>query len=280
MKVAVISDIHANLPAMTAVSQHIESVKPDCVVVAGDVINRGPQPLECLEWVLNNVNEKGWRILKGNHEDYVLHASHGTSHLQEWEQKLCAHSLWTANIIHEYIHTIASWPDHVDIFAPDHSRLTCFHASRRGNRAGLYEFMQDHELLEHLGSAPPAVCVGHTHIPFIRYLSENLVVNSGAVGMPFDHIPDASYAVLQWSPSGWTAEIIRVPYDRKRTEEAYHSTGYLEQGGPMVPLILKELRDAAPRLGVWHRRYEKDVSTGRISVEESVDIMIKDTLLV
>ena len=47
MKLAVIADVHANWPALQAVAADIERWQADRVVVAGDVINRGPRPVEC-----------------------------------------------------------------------------------------------------------------------------------------------------------------------------------------------------------------------------------------
>ena len=48
MKIAVLADIHGNLPALEAVAAHVEAWQPDRVIVAGDLVNRGPRPLECL----------------------------------------------------------------------------------------------------------------------------------------------------------------------------------------------------------------------------------------
>jgi putative phosphoesterase len=275
MKIAVLSDIHANLPALDAVLAHMESISPDAVIVGGDVINRGPHPRECLERILDRIERNGWLVIKGNHEDYVIQASRGTSSIPEWERLLCAHSVWTADKIREYLPIISAWPNHLEFTVPDGSILTCFHASKKGNRVGLYEFMQDDELLEHAHSIHSALCVGHTHVPFIRIVHNKLIVNSGAVGMPFDHDHRASYALLDWSTEGWSAEIMRVPYNRMATAKAYHETGYLDEGGPMVPLILEELHHAKSMLGVWHRTYEKDVAAGTMSIEESVQAMLQ-----
>ena len=44
MKLAVLADIHANLPALLAVLDSIDAWRPDAVVVAGDIVNRGPRP--------------------------------------------------------------------------------------------------------------------------------------------------------------------------------------------------------------------------------------------
>jgi predicted phosphodiesterase len=52
MKLAVLADVHANWQALQAVAADLERWQPDRVVVAGDVINRGPRPLECAKFVL------------------------------------------------------------------------------------------------------------------------------------------------------------------------------------------------------------------------------------
>ncbi len=65
MKVAVLADIHANLAAFTAVIADIERWQPDAVIIAGDIINRGPLPRPCLELALRMRTERGWYVLRG-----------------------------------------------------------------------------------------------------------------------------------------------------------------------------------------------------------------------
>ena len=72
MKVAVLADIHGNINALETVAEHIEGWGADAVVVAGDVINRGPLPLACLTFVQQRQHSDGWLVVRGNHEDYVL----------------------------------------------------------------------------------------------------------------------------------------------------------------------------------------------------------------
>ena len=72
MKIAIISDIHGNLPAFQTVLEDLDSWQPDQVIVAGDVVNRGPRPVPCLEIVQERVETEGWQLVRGNHEDYVL----------------------------------------------------------------------------------------------------------------------------------------------------------------------------------------------------------------
>ena len=71
-KLAVLSDIHGNFAALQAVADHIDRWQPDAVVVAGDIVNRGPRSRDCLRFVLARAAEAGWQIIRGNHEEYVL----------------------------------------------------------------------------------------------------------------------------------------------------------------------------------------------------------------
>ena len=274
MRVAVLADLHANLPATRAALAAVDACRPDRVVVAGDVINRGPRPRECLELVLERAAARGWRMVKGNHEEYVLKEAAAPGGRPDWERKLCQHTGWTLERVRDLLPAIAAWPDAVDLDAPDGSRARCVHASRLGNRAGLYAHHGDAELAERVEDAFACYCAGHTHIPFQRRWRNTLVVNAGAVGMPFDGDPRAAFALLEWTPAGWTARIERVPYDRAETERDYHATGYLRDGGPMVRLILRELHTARPRLGEWHRLFEHIVAQAHITIEQSVEDML------
>ncbi len=73
MKVAVFSDVQANLPAMEAAIEHIEGWQPDLVVMAGDLINRGPDSAGCLALFDRKRREAGWLPVYGNHEVWVQH---------------------------------------------------------------------------------------------------------------------------------------------------------------------------------------------------------------
>ena len=72
MKLAVLADIHGNFPALQAVTAHLEQWQPDRVVVAGDIVNRGPRSLDCLRFVQHKQDTQGWITVRGNHEDYVV----------------------------------------------------------------------------------------------------------------------------------------------------------------------------------------------------------------
>src|SRR5512141_1655082 len=95
MKLAILSDVHANLAALEAVVADIDRWQPDRVIVGGDVINRGPRPRECLDLVLNRVRTHGWQCVLGNHEEYVLTHSAPGAPRSGLRFELHRNSFWT-----------------------------------------------------------------------------------------------------------------------------------------------------------------------------------------
>ena len=72
MKIAVLTDIHANYRALETVIDHVERWNPDLVFVAGDIVNRGPRSECCKHKVEEKRINDGWKVIRGNHEDYVI----------------------------------------------------------------------------------------------------------------------------------------------------------------------------------------------------------------
>lgn len=274
MRLVILSDIHGNRRALEAVLAEVDRAAPDQVVVAGDIINRGPHSRPCLELMLERRRDRNWLLLKGNHEDYVLLAAAAPLTADGWEHELFAHTRWTVNQVRDLLPVIRELPDRLSLAGPDGGEIRFLHASMQGNRSGLYEDMQDEQIAALVAPPPRVLVAGHTHVPFIRDLGATLVVNAGAAGLPFDGDPRVAFAILDWVDDGWRARIERVPYDRAEAEQDFYRTGYYPDGGPMIPLILEELRHARPRLGYWHRTYERKVAAGELSLVESVQILI------
>jgi putative phosphoesterase len=270
MKIALLADIHANLPALETAIAYVDELRPDAVIVAGDVINRGPRPLECLDAILDRQASFGWLVFRGNHEDYVLKEACCTEERPPWMKILCQHTLWTHDRVRHRLEAIRAWPDRIEFTGPGGQRVRVVHGSMHGNRAGLYEHMEDDLLHDMIAPAPAVLGAGHTHIPFVKRVRNTVIVNAGAVGLPFDSDRRASLAVVELTTDGASARVVRLPYDWARAERDFQETGYLEEGGLMAQLILEELQTARARIGLWHHHYEQAVAAGRMSIEESV----------
>jgi len=277
VKIAIISDIHGNIPALEAVTADIEKWQPDQVVVDGDIVNRGPLSRDALEWVLVRQKRDDWRVVKGNHEDYILEcaAPNGVAAGPAYEVNQFAR--WAYQQVADYVPIIASLPVQHAIFAPDGSELRVVHGSMRDNRDGVYPDTTDAELRVQIDPAPRVFVTGHTHRPLIREIDNTTVVNIGSVGASFDGNRALSYGRFTWTAAaGWHSEIVRLPYDFARVEQDYAHSGFLEGAGPLAQLMLIELRRAGGLIYRWATRYQDAVLAGEVSMEESVRAVLAD----
>ncbi|MAU00831.1 MAG: metallophosphoesterase [Anaerolineaceae bacterium] len=277
MKVAVISDIHGNVPALESVTADIDQWQPDSVIVDGDIINRGPLSRDCLEFVLARQKSDDWRIVRGNHEDYVLEcaAAEDTAVDPAFEVRQFAH--WTYLQVAEYVPLLANLPEQHSVCAPDGTELRVMHGSMRDNRDGVYPQTTDAELREQIAPAPKVFVTGHTHRPLIRQVDATTIVNVGSVGAPFDGDRQLSYGRFTWTTRlGWQSEVVRLPYDYEQVEQDYKTSGFLDEAGPLAQLMLVELRRAGGLVYRWAGQYQEAVLTGEISLEESVRAVLDD----
>ena len=273
MKIALFADIHANFAALQTVARHIAAWNPDHVLLAGDVINRGPSPAECLGFVLEKVQTNGWMVIKGNHEDYVLEWLKPEAHVDPLHANLHQISYWTWEQLKRDVSGFVGWPDQISLNAPDGGELRVVHASTRNNRDSIWPTTPNADLRIKIGDKPPAtLLVAHTHIPLIRGLDQTLVVNCGSVGMPFDRDTRASYAQLIWQTDAWYCRIVRLDYDLGETERAYVRSGYGNL--PMARLTLRELREGRSQLFEWTESYQEAIKAGTMTIEESVRLQM------
>jgi len=269
MKIAILADIHANIVALEAVTDHLERWGPDIVIVAGDVVNRGPRPAECLRFVQAKQRGDGWLVIRGNHEDYVI--SHKTSPYSGIEAELFQNSRWTYEQLNLDVAALEAWPFSISWQTGD-NELRVAHASMRGNRDGIYVETDDDTVRQQVGSPPPGVfVVGHTHKPLVRSVDDTLVVNVGAAGLPFDGDPRACYARIYRQNGWWRAGLMRLDYDREAVDRDFVDSGFLDSGGALARLIRVELRLAHSQIAEWTTAYEAKVRAGNLSIHESVD---------
>ena len=269
VKIAVISDVHGNLPALEAVLADIERWAPDEVIVNGDLVNRGPLSLPSLELLQGQL--PGARYLQGNHEEFVLRCGRGEDDPDHPAFETRRFSHWTYAQLGEAVETIARWPDHLDLADPEGGSLHITHGSRLGKREGILPETGEAELREKLGDRRDLFIASHTHKPFVRRFNGTLVVNVGSVGSPFDRDPRAAYGRFTFDGRAWRAEIVRVAFDRARTERDYAESGFLEEAGPLARLMLTEFHHSRGHMGPWTRRYYDAVVRGEITVEEAVE---------
>lgn len=286
MKIAVLADIHANLSALKTANDHIEIWNPDYVIIAGDIVNRGPRPLECVQFVRGKQLNYGWKLIRGNHEEYVLHNINPRTQFTCTEVGVHRATIWTGEQLGVEVVSLKSLPIQESLIGPDGREVRFVHGSMKGLRDGIYPETSDEELREKIelpnkqknNYPPPSVfCVGHTHRPLIRTLDGTTVVNAGSVGLPFDGDTRLAYAQLTWQCDNWKTEIVRLEYDRELAERDFYTSGFFEGGGPLVKLVQIELRTAHSQLYNWAAKYQKSILASEISVEASVNEYISSS---
>ena len=290
MKLAILSDIHGNWPALAAVAADIDAWRPDRVLVNGDVVNSGPSNLVCWQYVAQRAAADGWRVLRGNHEEYVAEWCDYAGPRQGPAYDLIRLSQWTYRQMggdgaRAEVAALAALPERWDWpvpngpgVAPGGSQLVAMHASPLGNRAGIYPFTSDDEARRKIVPGAAVFLTAHTHVPHQRWLDGTQVVNTGSVGLPGDGDGRASYGRVTWQRRrGWQAEIVRVAYDRAAAERAFFDSGFLAEAGPEAEMALVEFRAARDARTRWRALYGEGVRRGEWTLAESIRRFLNET---
>lgn len=245
MKLAVIADVHGNLPALEAVLADIETQRVDRVIVNGDMVNRGPESVAVVE----RLQATGFACTLGNHDDLMRKWIERDDDLpSSWfDDPFWKATGWSAAKLAAagWIGTLASLPMTIRIDLPDAPTLLASHGSPRDYREGYGRYLPDGAIAEIVEAHHAEVLVGsHTHRAMRREWGRVSILNSGAVGTPFNGDPRAQYLILTLQESGWQPEFRTVPYDRDATLAAFETSGFLDEGGLSARIFRAELRCA------------------------------------
>ena len=220
MRLAVLSDIHANLAALEAVRDDMPEV--DEVWALGDSVGYGPQPNE----VIAALQEMGARSVMGNHDGAAI----GQVDVS-WFNPDAARAIdWTGQVIDDNARAyLATLPE-----VRRDGELTAVHGSPRDPT---WEYITGPDVASaNLASFDTRICLhGHTHVPIVFRAGDGtvevvsatpgtpvtiregrLLLNPGSVGQPRDGDPASSYAVIDTEAG--SAEFHRVSYDIDRTQ--------------------------------------------------------------
>jgi putative phosphoesterase len=210
VRLALISDIHGNLPALDAVLEEIAQEDVDEILCLGDVAV-GPQPAETLE----RVRELGCPVVLGNWDAYFVKGF--PPQKTEIGRQLVEMGEWWAGQLS---------PEHrafIETFVGEIRRagLVAFHGSPRSYEDFIYATTPDPELSQMLdGTRAPMMAAGHTHFAMVRHYDGALLVNPGSVGLPFAKqeavmriSPWAEYAIVDSSHGRLSVDLRRTDFD-------------------------------------------------------------------
>ena len=242
-RIAVFADVHGNMPALEAVLADLASQRGDEGLGGGDLVGRGPEGSK----VVQRIAGLGWPCVRGNHEDYLLGFRYRRVPEEWWELPEWSAARWmTAELGDEEVAYIDALPFSLtSALEPD---LRLVHGSPRSTRDGLGPWTSDNQVRSRFDEVEEGLLVcGHTHRPMIREVQGGLVVNVGAVGLPFNRDRRAQYAIFE-KGDGWKAELRQVEYDLDEILAIYETSGFLEAGGVTAQLLRRELENARPFL--------------------------------
>ena len=225
MRIAVITDIHANLPALEAALAAIEAIGVEAVYCGGDLVGYGPHPNE----VCALIEELEMPTIYGNY-DYAIGRDLidcGCAYITPHDRDLGQQSVdWTLAHTNPRSKAFMSGLPFDLRFGMGDQRVRLVHGSPR--RVNEYLFEDKPELLYNrlAASAECDVLVfGHTHKPWIHTYGGVLSVNCGSVGKPKDGDPRAAFAILELVDGRVEASIERVPYDAEAVAREVGAAG-------------------------------------------------------
>jgi protein phosphatase len=211
-KIAIISDIHGNIPALESVLADIDSRNIKRIICLGDLVGKGPQSSMAIQMIQKRCDT----VIRGNWDDFFPKPQE--SKTIQWHQN---------QLTKQQMNYLKELPFSVE-FMMSGKLVRMFHASPRS----VYERVQPWDSLdrrlsmfentESTGNTaenrePDVVCYGDVHNAYLQIIKGKILCNAGSVGNPLD-IPQASYAILEGeynqSENGvFSIQHVRVPYD-------------------------------------------------------------------
>jgi putative phosphoesterase len=228
MRLALIADIHGNLPALDKVLAELDREKVDQVLCLGDVAV-GPQPVETLE----RLDRLGCPTIMGNWDACMLgEVPKVDGELAEMLVDACTWSADQLSSAHREF--MRSFQATVELEIDDELTLLAFHGSPRSYDDEIFATTPEEELERMLEGHEAAVFAGgHTHFQMFRRYRESVVVNPGSIGQPFRRwrrgvmriSPWAEYCLVGREDGRLTIELRRTPIDVEEFIRAMRRSG-------------------------------------------------------
>jgi len=209
-RVAVLSDVHGNLPALEAVLAEVEGEQVDLIVSGGDVA-AGPMPAECVDCLRELGDRVAWVRGNADREEAIPEAV-ATALVPYLAARLGS----------DRRTFISSAAITVEVEVDTLGRVLVCHGSPRSDEEILTRLSPDRRVDEALADVDAELVIcGHTHVQFDRLVSGRRLVNAGSVGMPYEGRRGAFWALL-----GPEVELRRTEYDVEAAVAAIRGTGY------------------------------------------------------
>ncbi len=228
MRIAILSDIHGNLPSLELALADIRQSNVDQIVCLGDVASLGPQPRE----VIARLRGLQIPIVMGNHDNYLLNPHLTENHLP-W---LRAAELWCLEQLStDDLDFLRTFQPQLRLAPDPDATMLCFHGSPRSNEEFLYPDTSFETLDEVFNGQDARILIGgHTHVQMVRQHKRATFLNPGSIGMPFvfpSSGPDlhalrrAEYAIVDMTDCRLRTDLRQLPIDFERLEKTARASG-------------------------------------------------------
>jgi putative phosphoesterase len=218
-RIAIISDIHGNLPALEAVLADLDAEGIEQIVCLGDVALFGPQPHE----VIARLKDLDCPVVMGNTDAWALDPRPHEMR-DENTQRVFDVEFWgTRQLSPADLDHVSTFQPIVEISLGEDTNLLCFHGSPRSNTDVIVSTTREDDLERMLSGFHATVMAGgHTHTQMLRRFGEVMLINPGSAGLPYDrvqltghvrHPPWAEYTVVGRQDGRLQVESRRTPFD-------------------------------------------------------------------
>lgn len=225
MRIALISDLHANEVALRAVLEDIKQVGVDQIICLGDVATLGPRPGS----VIQTLRDLGCPCILGNHDEFLLDP--GLIHTYTEAPVIVEAVDWCRDQLPgEALDFVRAFRRSLELPLDEHSTLFLFHGSPRSHMEDLLSTTPPEALDKLLaGHSATVMAGGHTHIQMLRQHRGMLLVNPGSVGLPFKEyvagrpptlMGHAEYATVEAARGVVSVNLRRVLLDKKALYDA------------------------------------------------------------
>ena len=211
MRLLILSDIHANWPALAAIDETF-----DLCLCLGDLVDYGTEPVPVVEWIISNAAA----TVRGNHDHAVAQRVQARPGRGFRELARLTRTVMWRDLTPRHLKFLSRLPL-TQTLSIDGKRLYLVHASPRDP---LDEYVTNtvdgwRPIVADLDA--DILLTGHTHMQGQLEVDGRLVVNPGSVGQPRDGDPRAAYAIID----GGKVELKRVAYDIDRTIAQMRASG-------------------------------------------------------
>jgi putative phosphoesterase len=196
MRVAFLSDIHANFPALCRALEVAQRNCVDRVICVGDIVGHGPHPTEVVRLLM----EQRIQSTRGNVDRKVLALLESPKKLKRrLTKKAQAPAAWAALALGEAERAwLARLPSDLR-FAAGGADVWVVHGSPLSDTDYIFPSLTKQALVAKLGEARPHLLVcGHSHIPFVKRIDGVCIANCGSVGRPVDGDPRGAFALCDF----------------------------------------------------------------------------------